>query len=133
MKTRTETVREGEMLGPVDWQYNFRQHFDEYCTSDENREKFCAASVAQLRQLADGAEWEATVDGGWPRCGYGKVLDVGMYDGWPYWRPVPSVCIATSFGASWHSFDSVKGIRKPKPALTGRRLPPVRSEAWLGI
>jgi hypothetical protein len=113
MKTRTETVRVGEMLGPVNWQYNFRPHFDCYCADDATQQKFCDAKVEQLRQLADGTEWEATTDGGWPRCGWGKVLYVGMYDGWPYWRPVPSVCIASKCGASWHSFDSVTSIRKP--------------------
>ena len=35
----------------------------------------------------------------------GEVLDVGMYDGWPYWKPVPSVFTRSALGGGeWHCF-----------------------------
>lgn len=108
MKTRQVTVREGEYLGPVDWNYNFRGDFGCHTTPDKD----CTEAVERLRQLCSGGEWRATTDGGGPRIGWGKVLQVGMYDGWPYWRPVPSVLITGPLGPEWHSFRSISGIEK---------------------
>ncbi len=110
MKTVTVTKRIGEYFGPIDWAYDFRQHFNNYCGSDAQRDKYCADAVDKLRRLTSGGEWMATTDGGWPRFGWGKVLEVGMYDGWPWWRPVPSVCIDGPLGGEWHGFYSVTGI-----------------------
>lgn len=112
MRTYTTTVREGEKTGAVDWSYNFRQHFDNLCTSDAGRDEACARQVAKFREIADahaeGRALRATTYGGWPRIGYREVLDVGMYDGWPYWRPVPSVLIRGVLGgAEWHPFNTV--------------------------
>jgi hypothetical protein len=108
MRTYTETKREGELLGDVDWSYKFESHFD----ANERGKQYCAEAVEKLRQLTNGEKWEATTDGGWPRCGWGEVCAVGMYDGWPYWRPVPSVAIAGIYGLEWSSFSSVTSIRK---------------------
>lgn len=110
MRTFTEIRREGELLGPVDWSYNFLQHFGGYCCDDAGRQKVCDEKVAALRKLCDGGNWMATTDGGWPRMCWGKVLAVGMYDGWPYWRPVPSVMIASIYGGGWHTFDQITGV-----------------------
>lgn len=114
MKTRTITVREGEKVGPVDWDYDFASHDWHHrggCTNPE----VVSRSESALRELCDGLargeEWQATTDGGVPRLGWGRVLDVGMYDGWPYWRPVPSVLIAGTLGAEWHSFTGLH-VRK---------------------
>lgn len=59
-------------------------------------------------------KYQTTTDGGWPRCGWKDVLEVGMYDGWPYWKLVPSVLMKNWMGASWHSFSSITSIRKKK-------------------
>lgn len=112
MKTKTVQVNEGEYLGPVDWSYDFAQHFNN--SSQQERDQRCEEGKELLRKLADGSDWEATTDGGMPRCGWGKVLQVGMYDGWPYWRPVPSVLIWGWLGSSWHWFGSVSDIRPVK-------------------
>ncbi len=117
MKAYTVTKYEGELLGPVDWSYNFRSHFDGCCSDDAARQRCCEEAVARLRSLCDGGEWQATTDGGWPRCGWGRVVATGMYDGWPYWRPVPSVAISGTLGVEWHSFASITSI-EPQPAPT---------------
>ena len=112
MKTYQVTKREGEYLGPVDWSYNFLQHFDCYCTDDIGKQKACDRQIEVLRKLLSGPEWEATTYGGWPRCGWGEVLKVGMYDGWPYWKPVPSVLTTSVLGGGeWHPFCNITDIR----------------------
>lgn len=110
MKTKTVTVREGEYLGPVDWSYDFSQH-DWKHSGGTNPEKV-ERCVEMLRRLGSDMQFEATTDGGWPRFGWGEVLEVGMYDGWPYWKPVPSVLIAGTLGATWHSFMSITDVRE---------------------
>lgn len=99
MRTRTITVREGEYLGPVDWSYDFWSHdwdnggcVNPVCVED---------GIRALVRLVKQPETKFN------RCNDGisqEILCVGMYDGWPYWRPVPSVCVMTPFGAEWHSF-----------------------------
>ena len=100
MRYETRTERVGEFLGPVNWDFDFD-------TDDER--------VQRLRDIeagiARGENWEATTDGGVPRVGWGEVLAVGMYDGWPYWRPMPSVLIAGQFGGEWSSWMAVTDAR----------------------
>ena len=82
MKTYMVQQREGKLLGPIDWNYNFRSHFDCYCTDDAGKQKECDAAVAQLRSLCNGKSWEATTDGGWPRVGWGEFWRLAcMTDG----------------------------------------------------
>lgn len=115
MKTITETRRVGELLGPVDWSYNFRSHFDSMGHPDNVKDEYCNESKERLKLLEqDPTKYLATTDGGWPRCGWYKVVAIGMYDGWPYWSPTPSVCLAGPFGCEWHSFNLITGIREEK-------------------
>lgn len=109
MKHRTIKVREGELLGPVDWDYDFNQHdWDHGGAMNPER---LAHSLEMLKKICAGGKWEATTDGGNPKCGWGAVLQVGMYDGWPYWKPTPSVFISSWMGGSWSSFTSISSIR----------------------
>lgn len=41
-----------------------------------------------LRQLVGGGTWAAATD-----CNSFLVLHVGLWDGWPYWRPRVEMCI----------------------------------------
>lgn len=111
MRTETRTVRIGERVGDIDWSYDFRSHFNNMCSNDARRDEACAQQVAKLRELESAIQSDkpmrATSDGGWPRCGWGRVLDVGMYDGWPYWKPTPAVLVAGPLGAEWKFFYSL--------------------------
>ncbi len=109
MKTRTVVERVGELLGPVDWSYDFRSHFNNHCCSDELRDAECAKSVEMLRQLASGGAWDVWIA---HSSYFVPMLEVGMYDGWPYWKPVPSVATSTWLGGEWHSFSCVQAIRR---------------------
>lgn len=109
MKFRTVTERIGELLGPVDWSYDFLSHFSGY---SGDKEAHCLKAVDRLRKIVDEPlRYEVTTDGGWPRFGWSDVIDVGMYDGWPYWRPVPSVCKRSPLGGcEWHAFHCITNI-----------------------
>lgn len=109
MRSYQKTVYEGEYLGPVDWSYDFRQH-DWSTNKGGMNPEITQSRIDMLRRLETG-EWEATTDGGWPRVGWGKVLKVGMYDGWPHWKPIPSVYINGTLGGSWHPFYSITEVR----------------------
>ena len=108
MKYRTETVREGEELGPVDWSHPM---------VGESR-----IPEAELREIAEHPErWEATTDGGWPRFGWRQVERLAMYDGWPYWRPHPVFVVSGGplGGVERHSFASVMEARRLPAKATG--------------
>ncbi len=80
MKTRTVTVNEGEWLGPVDFAYDFYQH--------GIHPDFVGMGIQVLREISEGdpSEWKV-LDGDYWR----DVYCVGMYDGWPFWKPTPAV------------------------------------------
>lgn len=114
MKTVTRTERIGERVSDIDWEYDFRSHFNNLCTSDAGKAEACDRQK-QLLQTIEQRFLEkrttlATTYGGWPRIGYHEVIDVGMYDGWPYWKPVPSVCLKGTLGAEWHAFSCITDI-----------------------
>lgn len=108
MKTRTVTVCEGELLGPIDWSHDFASHgWDrDGCTNPE----CVAGAVEELRKL-DDHNGQGSIAIHETRL---RVIAHGMYDGWPYWRPIPSVCVLTAFGAEWHSFLSVRDFQPPE-------------------
>lgn len=116
MKTRQETVRVGECLGPIDWSFDFEAFYKPFynCSTPKRHVQMFERALETLHTLEDHpGEYEATTDGGWPRCGWGEVLQVGMYDGWPYWKPVPSVCIRSWTGSGvWSAFTSITDIRR---------------------
>lgn len=112
MKTRTVTERIGECLGPIDWSYDFRSHFKWYGSKEADGDAACAKAVEMLRAISSEGEWEATTDGGSPKFGWHRVLVTGMYDGWPYWRPIPAFASAGPLGTEWHFFDDLTGISR---------------------
>jgi len=112
MKSYQVTHYEGELLGPIDWAYDFAQH--DWDHGGSMNPKYLQEKVAMLRQLDNGGEWEATNGTGWPKIGWGRVSSIGMYDGWPYWKPVPSIYIE---GTGWASFASFSAIRPIPPTM----------------
>lgn len=114
--TISDTRADGELLGPVDWDYPFQLHDWEHGGS--TNPSSVREGLERLRTLVAADEegwlggWEATTDGGWPRIGWGTVLAVGMFNGWPYRRPVPGVLIRTRLGAEWSAFTSLSEIRR---------------------
>jgi hypothetical protein len=107
-ETRIERI--GEDMGPIDWDYNFRQHFDRYCCSAERQDEYCAQSIALLRRVVEmestGRPAEVNENGFWK-----PLYKVCMYDGWPYWKPTPYVLVGGVLGSEWHPFYSLQDVR----------------------
>ncbi len=114
MKIRMVEERIGELLGPVDWTFDFEKHAGAY-----HREYF-ERSMKCLKEICaePDAKWEVMdpYTQNWK-----ELLAVGMYDGWPYWRPVPSVCSSTWLGGEWHDFTFLRQVRKKPPQLNQER------------
>jgi hypothetical protein len=68
--------------------------------------------------LSEPDAWEATTDGGYPRCGWGPVCGFEMRTSFGS-RPMPHVAILGWQGISWNALSSVSELRR-KPSDEGR-------------
>lgn len=102
--TRTVTERYGEHLGPIDYSLVDGIVF--------GKDVYKQSRAAALREIDtafnNGKTVRATTHGGdcWMFC-MQDVVAVGMWDGYPYWKPYPSVCLQGPLGAEWQPFDSI--------------------------
>jgi hypothetical protein len=109
MKTVTRIERVGEYLGPVDWSYDFTSHDwgDGHGGVNPECSKQATEELQKLVALMEQGK-TCTISL------YGieqRVLQVGMYDGWPFWEPTPSVLVATWLGSEWHSWYSIRNVK----------------------
>lgn len=110
MKTRLVEERIGERVGDVDWNYDFYSH--------KLNPDVVQSKINDLKRIEANIGHNVDV---YVRIhsNYLPVVDVAMWDGWPYWRPVPSVCVRTWAGIEWHSFDMISGsIVKAKEVVS---------------
>ena len=110
MKIKTIKQREGELLGPVDWNYDFDQHKWSDNRGGVNPEIVDEGKVALKILETKIAEGKPCTVG----C-YGtrqKVLHVGMYDGWPFWKPTPSVGLESWLGVEWQPFYNIRNVEE---------------------
>jgi len=119
MRTKTMTVRIGEMLGPVDPSYDPTQHNWGPNKGGCNPET-TACGFARILELAADPD-------GWVYCPSGftsfPVVRVGMYDGWPFWRPTPAIgYIGPLNSVEWAFFYelSAHNTRKGSPSRWGQ-------------
>jgi len=110
MKYRTVVERIGEKVGPIDWDYDFLGHYNRMCgcrdpRSIERSEK----AVAILRHLSESDGWQVRNGDYWY-----DVYDVGMYDGWPFWKPTPAVFVQERVlgGGQWKFFYELDEVRR---------------------
>jgi len=115
MRTYQVTKREGERMGDIDYSFDFRARFNNYCTSKENQDLYCQESINLLIEIESkfkaGENLQVRMYDWWY-----DLLDVGMYDGWPYWKPTPAVCCLSSLGhgGEWHFWYDITGVRIKK-------------------
>jgi len=95
MKTRTVTVREGEYLGPVDPDYDHMQGAWSRSQGGYNPEFLERGWEQILKMNASPEGWTFHSDGG----GLFRVVRVGMWDGWPFWKPTPAIGYIGPLGA----------------------------------
>ena len=82
MKTHTIVVREGEDLGPVDWGHDLAKDMPPI-----------------WREAAKDVD-AFTFNGR-------EIVYIGMYDGWPYWKPMPAVGLIGPLNSlEWTFFNS---------------------------
>jgi hypothetical protein len=84
MRTETVTVRIGEDVGPVDWSHP------------------TAKDMPPIWREAEANPYDF-VFSEYRRA----ILQICMYDGWPYWEPRPAVCFVGPLNrAEWSFFNS---------------------------
>jgi hypothetical protein len=103
VKIKMVEERVGEELGLIDWSHPMIAEV-ETCRPQ---------IIAMLREAEKSPhDFSATTDGGWPKVGWGDVLRVVMYDGWPYWRPMPTVVTLHWHGVSYNAFNAISEVRR---------------------
>ena len=112
MRYETVVQRIGENLGAIDYAYDFTKHDWNGSRGGVNPD-VTRASVEQLRRLESAfADRRNRVE---VRLSHSDcfwvVLAVGMYDGWPFWEPTPSVQVYRVLGSEWHPWYSVRDVR----------------------
>jgi hypothetical protein len=101
----------------VDWSFDFKSLDGGEGRGGINPEH-SARTKDWLKEIeADPQKYMATTDGGWPKIGWKRVIQVGMYDGWPFWKPIPSFQLAGPLGAEWHPWYSLSGFEKMRPVV----------------
>lgn len=108
MKTRMIEERIGEYLGPVDWSYDFTQHDWGGGRGGVNPE-VSAKGKDLLRQLEQSGDWVVMMH----QC-YRDVICIGMYDGWPFWMPVPSVQTRGPLGSEWSPWYNIQSVERKR-------------------
>jgi len=106
MKTRMVEERIGEYLGPIDWSYDFTQH-DWGSGHGGINPKIVAPAMELLRQLETPGRWQVMT-----HQIYREVIRVGMYDGWPFWKPTPSVQTRGPLGPEWTPFYNLQSVER---------------------
>jgi hypothetical protein len=117
MKTRTITERVGEFLGPVDWAYDFTQHDWGQGKGGVNPELSAEGAKVIRAMAAEPDGWSFSP------CGFSwcRVVHIGMYDGWPFWRPTPAIGYIGPLGSvEWAFFYRLRcgNVAKKKPCDT---------------
>jgi hypothetical protein len=108
MRTETRTERIGEYLGPVDWSYDFTSH--DWSEGHGGVNPACTRQATlELRKLVELFDQGKTCMVSLYGEGH-RVLQVGMYDGWPFWKPTPSVLVSTWLGSEWHPWYQIRNV-----------------------
>lgn len=94
----TGKARRGEMVEGIDWSFDFSQGFASYCTTQEKKDGMRDECVAFLKTMKSGDRFMMSGQ-------FEKVaVTVGMYDGWPFWKPTPAVSYVGPLGTIEYAF-----------------------------
>lgn len=110
MRIYQVTEREGELLGPVDYSYDFNQHTSCWGGPEARKVERMFRHIELLhkaeRRLGRGENvWVETGGGFWH-----QLWHVGMYDGWPFWKPTPALCVKGVLGAQWDFWYELQAV-----------------------
>ena len=108
-----ETHREGENMGPLDPNFDWMGDGCLFPNNPEIKKERFEWMLEIEKEFRKGKRIHASYgDFG------GEVLDIGMYDGWPYWTPTPAVLLDHWNKAHWefwyeiHEFHILPGHSK---------------------
>jgi len=108
MISRIVEVREGEWLGPIDWGYDFAQHFASMGHLEGRKAEACRSCMELLRQVEEAPDnFKAVFSHGDTER---SIYRVGMYDGWPYWRPTPALLVGGTLGVEVYFFYDLRKL-----------------------
>jgi hypothetical protein len=108
MKTKTVTKRIGEKVSKIDYEYDFLSHYKNHTMSSEKKKELCKKTIDKLKAIEKAlSNGEKVLVHFNHSIFYKTALDVGMYDGWPYWRPVPSIKYSNERDGYWHDFSYI--------------------------
>jgi hypothetical protein len=108
--THEVTERIGEWLGPVDYSYNWGKYHE---LSDYRTKK-----IEVLRQIEILFRQGVRINVWYDPILCGEVLEVGMYDGWPFWEPTPALLLKHWYAPEVHfwydigSFDIIPDVKE---------------------
>ena len=109
MRSRIVTEYEGELLGPIDWSFDFSRGVASMCSNEKAKAERLSRYVELLweveRRHLRGERLRVCTGSYWH-----DLLAVGMYDGWPYWKPTPALCIAGPLGPAWDFYYELEAI-----------------------
>ena len=99
--------RRGSVVAPVDPEFDFHQGFQTMGSPDEVKARYAEKAKRLMLLIADGDKVE--VSGGYVHT----VLDVGMYDGWPFWKPTPAALCTGPLGVGdWAFYYNINAVQK---------------------
>lgn len=82
MRTRMVQERIGENMGPIDWDHPIAK---------DKPDTWRLAEQSPIDFLYNGRQ----------------IIEIGMYDGWPYWTPTPAIHFVGPLNSGeWHFFNS---------------------------
>ena len=108
MKIVTRQERVGENLGPIDWSWDFTKHDWTGGRGGVNPE--CTKSATELLRQVEQAIVAGRQVSVRMYDTFEPVVDIGMYDGWPFWVLTPSVLTSNFLGCSWHPWYSIREV-----------------------
>jgi hypothetical protein len=86
------------MCGPVDPDYDWLSGFANYGATDQRKREMADRAKTLMLSLKSGDR--VTSSGQFDRV----VVEAGMYDGWPYWKPVPAISYIGPLGGIEYDF-----------------------------
>lgn len=92
--------RAGELKPGIDWSYDFSNGFARMGAPQETKDAYRDRCVAFLKTIKPGDC--VTSSGQFDRI----VVEVGMYDGWPFWTPTPAISYIGPLGCIEYDFYS---------------------------
>jgi hypothetical protein len=110
MKYKTVNVCEGERLGDVPVEFDYEPFCKRFMGG--RHQEMLAESITTYRDMLaaynENREGIIASEGDFEH----EVIDMGLYDGWPFWAPRPCYFWKTWAGGEWRNFYELRAFRR---------------------